>query len=133
MKATLLKITSRVIDIPEDKGIYREMIREPIQARALYEGDAPDGPEVTSQVINYRPIWLAGYDGQGDFNGRYLVNDEMFQVAAPILKDIIEFNTKVLTDKNNELFAQILREQSAIRMYRRSWWERLKRRLGVAR
>lgn len=130
MKGTLLKIEAKVVDLPYDRPYYRELVRDRLSPIAWKDGEFPADSAMMTDVktIDYRLVQVAG--GKNGENGTYLVNDDMWYTAVPILNDLVESKLTKLKNENRDQSITIGIQQAKIRRYESTWWIKLKNRLN---
>lgn len=100
MEATLIKLETKVVNIPDHRPFWREIVRDNIPLSANYDGmDLSSAPN--TKTIDYRMVEIRG--GNKGENGYYMINDEMWYKAIPLLEDIIENRLTYLKKENREL------------------------------
>ena len=128
MKVTLIKLDTKTVEVPDYRPFLRELVRpgfEPLEAN--YEGMEATYIPRDIKTVDYRVVEMRGYKkGEGE-NGLYLVNDDMWNIAMPILEDIARQRAIPLEKENVDLRIEIKRQSNTINALRNSWWERFKR------
>ena len=126
MKATLIKLDTKIVDVPEYRSFFREIVKpgyEPLEAN--YEGVNSTYIPRDIKTVDYRMVELRGYKkGEGE-NGVYLVNDDMWYTAIPILDDIVKQRTIPLEKENVDLKIEVSHLSDVLKDIRAKWWYRL--------
>jgi len=127
MKATLIKLDTKVVEVPDHRPFFRELIRpgfnEPLEAN--YEGMNPTYIPRDIKTVDYRLVELRGYKkGEGE-NGVYMVNDDMWYTAMPLLEDIVKQRTVPLEKENVDLRVEVAYLSDTLSAIKSKWWYRL--------
>lgn len=126
MKATLIKLDTKVVDIPDHRPVWRELVREGMRPlEANYKDMPPTAIPVDVKTVDYRLLRIRGRE-RGE-NGMYMVNDEMWHTAMPIIDDVIRQELEPLNRENMELKIAVAKMSDNIASLKNSWWERFKR------
>lgn len=126
MKATLIKLDTKVVDMPEYRPFYREIVRDGLEPlTANYEGMPLTSIPVDYKTVDYRVVRIKG--GENGENGDYLINDDMWYTAIPLLEDIVQIRLRPLEKENIDLKVEVAWKSDVIKKLNNSWWERLKR------
>lgn len=126
MKATLIKLDTKTVEVPNYRPFFRELVRpgfEPLEAN--YEGMEATYIPRDIKTVDYRVVELRGYKkGEGE-NGLYLVNDDMWYMAMPILEDIARQRTIPLEKENIDLRVKVAYLSDTLDSIRATWWYKL--------
>lgn len=126
MKATLIKLDTKVVDIPDHRPFWRELVHDGMPLTANYQNmDLTTAPMMDVKTIDYRLVEIRG--GKHGENGYYVVNDDMWYTAMPLLEDVVQKRLRPLEQENTELKVQRAKLIDEVRELENSWWERLKR------
>lgn len=125
MKATLIKLDTKVVDIPDYRPVWRELVKpDGLALEANYEGMNQSFMPYELKTVDYRVVRIAG--GKNEENGYYLVNDEMWFVAMPLIRDIVDSNRRELEHMVEELKILTTHLDKVKTDYESTWYIRLK-------
>lgn len=125
MKAILIKLDTKVVDIPDYRPVWRELVRpDGFELEANYDGMSPSFIPHELKTVDYRVVRIAG--GKDGENGYYLVNDEMWFIAMPLIRDIIDSNRRELEHTVEELKILTTHLDKVKTDYESTWYIRLK-------
>jgi len=124
VKATLIKLDTRVVDIPENRPFWRELEHNGIPLEANYVGmDLDRMPMMDVKATEYRLVEIRG--GRDGENGCYMVNDDMWYEAMPILEDIVQKRLRPLEKENMGFRVEIAKLSDKLRRLERLWFVRI--------
>lgn len=125
MLATLIKLETKKVNVPDHRPIWREIVRENgIPLSANYEGMDINSLMEDVKFVDYRVIRIKG--GEHGENGNYLVNDDMWYAAMPIINDIIEQQITPLRKENVDLRVEVAYLNDVVRAFEKSICYRFK-------
>jgi hypothetical protein len=124
VQASLIKLETKMVEIPNYRPVWRELVMPSgVRLSANYAG--MDTADITQDIktVDYRVVKIAG--GDNGENGYYLVNDDMWYTAMPLLKDIVDYNKRELERIVVDLKVENAYLTDVKRKYERTWWIKL--------
>lgn len=124
MNATLIKLETKVVAVPDHRPFFRELVREGFEPlEANYEGMEATYIPRDIKTVDYRLVEIRG--GKNGENGTYMVNDDMWHVAVPILEDIIQRRLRPVEKENVDLRVEVAYLSNTLKKIQTKWWYRL--------